>query len=1042
MGSSTGERVRTDTTVHLVPAPVKSAGRMVPPQERLTLRDDRLASRVRPDYVRLVPRSTSMDVRDSLQSALGSGFRIDREIGGAGMSRVFLARDAELNRDVVVKVLPPELAAEVSVDRFKREIRLAASLQHPNIVQLLAAGELDGLPYYTMPYVDGESLRERLTRTGPMAVSEALRVLRDMARALAYAHRRGIVHRDVKPENVLLTDGVAVVTDFGIAKALHAARIAADDAALTQAGTSLGTPAYMAPEQTAGDPDTDHRADLYALGVVAYELLSGSTPFGGRTPRERLVAQMAERPRPIDELRPDVPADVVEVIARCLEKDPAKRPASAEEVVTLLDTLQGSARTWNARRSRRVWNAAALAAALVGLAGGLWWRSPRRPAGPALDQNVIAVLPFRVTAADPSHNYLREGVVDLLNARLTGDGIPRAIDSRTLLSALRREVKGSTEDPTSEQSIAVARRLGAGRVLLGEIVATRGALTASARLLRVPDGQVLAQHAETGTGSELEVVNRLMARLLALAVGEGRARVSGISDSLEAVKAYLAGMQAYRGGDYHKAVQHYQRALDIDSTFVLAALWYIQAGPPGQYHIRPRLLAWAQRDRLSPRDRLWLDVMYDLAPMSSTERLRAAERAARANPDRPEVLAALGGLTMGLAANASIEGALHRATLALDSAMTLDPGLAGVLETRLEAALRANDTSAIRRFGARYLAAQTAGPRRTAFRWLIAQKLRDSATLAAIKPQLADALGSQPLLTVLSVQHQIPLDDAERALVLRREQSIAQGAPAGPNPPLRLLAAVRGQVHTALANHSMVPQRGFLGPQHLLAPITLALVEPGYDSVATEASHYLSAYADTVAQAGLKAFALCHSELWRAARGDTSYTRRAISQMRRLMSSLSHDQLWWFSDRHDVCPLLLETAMAWRNPPPKHVPPLERLDSILRQGTHVELPGNVANLLVARWREAQGDHRGALAAVRRRCCTGNVHFTVLVPAHLREEGRLAAIIGDTAGAIRAYTHYLTIRDRPDPGRMADDVRAVRTHLAELTGESRRRRSAR
>jgi tRNA A-37 threonylcarbamoyl transferase component Bud32/tetratricopeptide (TPR) repeat protein len=280
------------------------------------------------------PSSTpvEMDLRQRVQESLSGTHTIERELGGGGMSRVFVASETRLGRQVVVKVLAPELAAAMSTERFEREIQLSASLQQANIVPVISAGDLDGLPYYTMPFVEGESLRARLAK-GPLAIDAAIDVLRDVAKALAYAHERGVVHRDIKPDNILLSGRSAVVADFGIAKAIAAAQEKPAGATLTQLGTALGTPAYMAPEQAAGDPSTDHHADIYAYGCMAYEMFAGHPPFHGLAPHKLMAAHMGETPRPIEELRPDVPAALARLITRCLAKDPEKRPANADELL-------------------------------------------------------------------------------------------------------------------------------------------------------------------------------------------------------------------------------------------------------------------------------------------------------------------------------------------------------------------------------------------------------------------------------------------------------------------------------------------------------------------------------------------------------------------------------------------------------------------------------------------------------------------------------------------------------------------------------------
>ena len=284
----------------------------------------------------------STELREQLQQTLGAAYRLERELGGGGMSRVFLAVETALGRNVVVKVLLPELAAGVSIDRFRREIQLAAQLQHPHIVPLLTAGESAGLPYFTMPFVVGESLRTRLFRDHELPVPEAIRLLRDVASALDYAHAQGVVHRDIKPDNVLLTHRVAVVTDFGVAKALSASAAGGRQGhapGLTTMGVTLGTPTYMAPEQCSADPNMDHRVDVYAFGVMAYEMLAGQPPFTAHTPQALLGAHLVAIPDPVTLHRPGLPPALASLVMQCLEKHPADRPQTAGTLISALDTL-------------------------------------------------------------------------------------------------------------------------------------------------------------------------------------------------------------------------------------------------------------------------------------------------------------------------------------------------------------------------------------------------------------------------------------------------------------------------------------------------------------------------------------------------------------------------------------------------------------------------------------------------------------------------------------------------------------------------------
>ena len=296
------------------------------------------------------PRVTDA-LLDLLQQSLSGAYRVERELGGGGMARVFVAEEAALGRRVVVKILSPELSQELSAERFSREIKLLARLQHPNIVPVLSAGAAGDVPYYTMPFIEGESLRDRLAglRQGErLPVTRSIDILRDVARALAYAHSAGVVHRDIKPANVLLADDAAVVADFGVAKALADARTRSDAAqgtTLTQAGIALGTPAYMSPEQAAGDPAVDHRADVYAWGLLAYELLAGAHPFADRHSVQSLItAQLVEQPRALETVAPDVPSDISALVMRCLAKNPSARPPNGRAIVDALPTTTGAGR--------------------------------------------------------------------------------------------------------------------------------------------------------------------------------------------------------------------------------------------------------------------------------------------------------------------------------------------------------------------------------------------------------------------------------------------------------------------------------------------------------------------------------------------------------------------------------------------------------------------------------------------------------------------------------------------------------------------------
>jgi TolB-like protein/tRNA A-37 threonylcarbamoyl transferase component Bud32 len=339
---------------------------------------------------------------DRVRAAFAQSYAVEREVGQGGMATVYLARDLKHNRQVALKVLRPELAAAMGGDRFPREIQIVAQLSHPHILPLHDSGEMGGFLYYVMPFVEGESLRQKLKREGHLPLPEAVRILREVTDALAYAHEHGFIHRDIKPDNVMLSGRHAIVTDFGVAKAVSAA----GGQKLTTVGVALGTPAYMSPEQAMGETDVDHRSDIYAVGALAYEMLTGEPPFDRATAQAILSAHVLDEPEDVTEKRANVPPVLGELIMRCLQKDKADRWQSAEEMLPLLETAATPSggmtptdtRPLKAARGRRRttsrrWVVGSVAAAIVAVAGfGGWMALHSGAAAPG--PNHIAVLPI------------------------------------------------------------------------------------------------------------------------------------------------------------------------------------------------------------------------------------------------------------------------------------------------------------------------------------------------------------------------------------------------------------------------------------------------------------------------------------------------------------------------------------------------------------------------------------------------------------------------------------------------------------------------
>ena len=538
------------------------------------------------------------ELRDHLQTALTSAYAVERELAGGGMSRVFVAEERALGRRVVVKVLSPDLAAGVNVERFRREIQVTARLQHPHIVPILSAGEMDGLPFYTMPFVEGESLRVRLVRTGAMGIGHVVNILRDVARALDFAHEKGVVHRDIKPDNVLLAGDSATVTDFGIAKAIVESRVD-DQEELTMLGIALGTPQYMAPEQIAADPAIDHRADLYSLGCVAYELLAGETPFAGRPSAAVFRAHLIDEAPRITAKRSDVPEALCDLIAQCLAKDPAHRPASARDVLSLLE-----------RASSLV------SASTTG-------------AAPARDALTICVLPFSNLNADAEGEHFADGLTDEV---ITDLSMLKMLRVTSRQSAMR--LKGSDKDIRT-----IARELGTRYVLTGSVRRAGTNLRVTAQLAdATSDAQVWAEKYSGNLDDVFDIQEKLSRHIvealrLRLTPDEEKRIAERPIGDVRAYEYYLLARQqiwSFTGPSLERGLQLIRQAQDIvgESELLLGAegLIYWQ-------HVNVGLIPVERYDEYLGKAEACAARMLELNPESAkAHSIRGSVRMHRADP--------------------------------------------------------------------------------------------------------------------------------------------------------------------------------------------------------------------------------------------------------------------------------------------------------------------------------------------------------------------------------------------------------------------------
>jgi serine/threonine-protein kinase len=640
----------------------------------------------------------------AVAAALADRYRIERQLGQGGMAVVYLAEDLKHHRQVAIKVVRPELAGVLGAERFLREIEIAAGLHHPHILPLYDSGEArpvsgeTGVLFYVMPYVDGQSLRDRLNRERQLPIDEALRIAREVADALSYAHGRGIVHRDIKPENILLDAGHAVVADFGIARAVSAA--GGDE--LTATGITLGTPAYMSPEQAAGGTELDGRSDLYSLACVLYEMLAGQPPFSGPTAASVIHQHVAAAPPPITQIRPAVPAELAGTLARALAKTPADRfnPVAqfAEALAPRWSTTLGTvpaAEPSSVRLGRRrlvlVAVATAVAAALLVAGYRLWGRGQAETPSGATSTPRVAVLPFTNLGA-PGDQYFAEGVTDEITSRTGQLGGLEVI-------ARSSAAKYAGRDP---DLAAIARDLDVDYVLEGSIRWQRapdgpGRVRVTPELVRAADGTQLWTERYDAVLADIFQVQTDIAEKVAAALGVALRRsdsaAAAPTSDLEAYDLFLqANGFANRGTasqDMHAAVGMYEQAVRRDSTFALAwaRLAYAHLG-----------LYWFRHDPTPARLQLAeqaLDRAVALAPGTPdvelaqgwyaywghrdyTGALQHFGRALKARPNDADIIS-------GIAAVQRRQGRFESALAGLTRGLALDPRGAerarGVAET-------------------------------------------------------------------------------------------------------------------------------------------------------------------------------------------------------------------------------------------------------------------------------------------------------------------------------------------------------------------------
>jgi serine/threonine-protein kinase len=681
--------LREDVPEYIDRAIAKAMARA--PESRWQSVDEFIAALMPPEKTDDAAAPKENELLNKLKASFHEQYDVESEMTGGGMARLFLATDKALGRRVVIKILPPDLVSPMMLARFKRESEVTARLQHPHILPVISAGVKDGLVNYIMPFIDGESLRNLLEREKRIPVNDGCRLLREVTDALAYAHRQGIIHRDIKPENILIQDGHAILADFGIAAALSGGSETGEGPArLTGTGMSLGTIGYMAPEQALGEKNVDARADIYAVGVVGYEMFAGDPPFTGATDQAIMIAHLTREAPNVESVRPDTPLPVAAAIRKAMEKDPANRFATAAEFRDAIEGIVPAPRILPKESApaskRKAWMIPAAAAAAVAIAAISYFLLSSRSGAPP-NSVTIAIAPFDVLSSNLS--LWREGMVDMLARNLDGTGPLRTISPAVSIKAFHNDVdhkRAVTE---------LAKNTKAQYGIYGALVPTAGdSVRLTAHLVTAAtekswDYEVVDSTAEAAADKfTLALLKQLGGRHTL-----GAARKSSIgTSSVEATRAFLRGEQYYRRTSWDSAETEYRKAISSDPRFALAlrrAAYVIswQTSAADTIETALRLRAGAANHGLSPRDSLLISADSLMASLSTmrvdsidwkqARRLFAAvNEAARLYPDDPEVWYTVGEARFHHGFGSPVNSTDAEALTAFQNSIALDSGFA------------------------------------------------------------------------------------------------------------------------------------------------------------------------------------------------------------------------------------------------------------------------------------------------------------------------------------------------------------------------------